>query len=248
MYYQRKELYNMQLYPAIDIKDGHCVRLSQGLFNEIKIYSDSPADMAKHWEDLGATYLHIVDLDGALAGESVNKDAIKKIRAAVSIPIELGGGIRDKKTVGDMLALGIDRVIIGTKAVKQPEFVKELIDSYGAEAIVVGIDAKDGFVAIEGWGEVSSIEVEELCKQMKAYGVIHIIYTDISKDGMLCGPNIKATKQLTDNTSLDIIASGGISCMEDLQNLYDSGIKGSIIGKALYENKLKLDEAVKLFE
>jgi len=238
----------MQLYPAIDMKGGKCVRLTQGLFDQVKVYSDTPADMARVWVGQGATYLHIVDLDGALAGYSVNGPAIRAIAEAVNVPIQLGGGIRSAGAVQYMLDLGITRCIIGTKAVQQPEFIGELIDRFGPERIVVGVDAKDGMVAVDGWERVSSITAGDLCMQMKDYGVRHIVYTDISRDGMLSGPNVEGARLLTEKTGLDVISSGGMSCMEDLQRLSDQGIKGAIIGKALYENRISLPEAVAKFQ
>lgn len=238
----------MQLYPAIDMKGGKCVRLTQGLFDNVKVYSDTPESMAKLWADKGGTFLHLVDLDGALKGHSVNEEQIRRIVETVSIPTEIGGGIRSEEAVKNMLSLGVSRVIIGTKAVEQPEFMKNMVEKFGAEKIVAGIDAKDGMVAIQGWEKVSNISALELCMKMKDYGIRHIIYTDISKDGMLCGPNVAMTKELTDATGLDIIASGGVSGMEDLKNLYEAGIKGAIIGKALYENRIDLTEAVRMFE
>ena len=238
----------MQLYPAIDIKNGSCVRLTQGLFDNVKVYSDTPADMARLWVAQGASFLHLVDLDGALAGRSVNEEAIGKIVSSVSVPVQLGGGIRSREAVKNMLDLGISRVIIGTKAVENPEFIRDLVAEFGSERIVVGVDAKDGMVAIEGWEKVSSLTASSLCMKMKEYKVKHIVYTDISKDGMLSGPNVEYTRTLTEETGLDIIASGGVSSMEDLNNLYRAGIKGAIIGKALYENRIDLKEAVRLYE
>lgn len=238
----------MQLYPAIDMKGGKCVRLTQGLFDNVKVYSDTPADMAKLWVSQGATFLHIVDLDGALAGHSVNEEAIREIAKSVNVPIQLGGGIRSAEAVKNMLALGITRCIIGTRAVEQPEFIRDLVQEFGADRIVVGVDAKDGMVAVEGWEKTSSLTAVDLCEKMKVYGVKHIVYTDISRDGTLTGPNVSYTKMLTDKTGLDVIASGGMSCMEDLQNLYDSGIRGAIIGKALYENRISLPNALARFQ
>ena len=238
----------MQLYPAIDMKNGRCVRLSQGEFKNITVYSEHPEGIAALWQEKKATFLHLVDLDGALAGRSVNEETIKKIVSSVNIPVEIGGGIRSEEAVKNMLSLGVKRVIIGTKAVEEPEFLKDMVEKFGADAIAAGIDAKAGMVAIQGWEQVSTVTATELCLKMKEYGVKHIIYTDISRDGMLSGPNIPATKKLTLETGLDIIASGGVSCMEDLQSLYDAGISGAIIGKALYENRVDLEEAVCRFE
>lgn len=238
----------MQLYPAIDMRGGKCVRLTQGLFDQEKVYGDSPADMAKLWVSQGASFLHLVDLDGALAGHSVNADAISEILKAVDVPVELGGGLRSAESVRFMLDLGVSRCIIGTKAAKNPEFIRELIQEFGPERIAVGVDAKNGMVAVEGWEQTSSVTAVELCLKMKEYGVQHIIYTDISRDGMLSGPNVPETKLLFEKTGLDVIASGGVSCMEDLEQLCAQGIPGVIIGKALYERKICLREAVERFE
>ena len=238
----------MQLYPAIDMKNGQCVRLRQGAFKDITIYSDAPEKVAAHWQEKGASFLHLVDLDGALAGYSVNEEVIRRIADTVSIPIEIGGGIRSGEAVERMLGLGVRRVIIGTKAVEHPEFLRDIVRTFGEEAIVAGVDAKDGMVAVEGWEKVSSLTARDLCLTMKEYGVRHIVYTDISRDGMLSGPNVEATRKLTEETGLDIIASGGVSCMEDLKRLHEAGIRGVIIGKALYENRIDLAEAVRLYE
>ena len=238
----------MQLYPAIDMKNGQCVRLRQGAFKDITIYSDAPEKVAAHWQEKGASFLHLVDLDGALAGYSVNEEVIRRIADTVSIPIEIGGGIRSGEAVERMLGLGVRRVIIGTKAVEHPEFLRDMVRTFGEEAIVAGVDAKDGMVAVEGWEKVSSLTARDLCLTMKEYGVRHIVYTDISRDGMLSGPNVEATRKLTEETGLDIIASGGVSCMQDLKELHEAGIRGAIIGKALYENRIHLKEAVMLYE
>ncbi|ANU50258.1 1-(5-phosphoribosyl)-5-((5-phosphoribosylamino)methylideneamino)imidazole-4-carboxamide isomerase [Enterocloster clostridioformis] len=238
----------MQLYPAIDMKNGQCVRLRQGAFKDITIYSDAPEKVAAHWQEKGASFLHLVDLDGALAGYSVNEEVIRRIADTVSIPIEIGGGIRSGEAVERMLGLGVRRVIIGTKAVEHPEFLRDMVRTFGEEAIVAGVDAKDGMVAVEGWEKVSSLTARDLCLTMKEYGVRHIVYTDISRDGMLSGPNVEATRKLTEETGLDIIASGGVSCMEDLKCLHEAGIRGAVIGKALYENRIDLAEAVRLCE
>ena len=238
----------MQLYPAIDMKTGQCVRLRQGAFKDITIYSDAPEKVAAHWQEKGASFLHLVDLDGALAGYAVKEEGIRRIADTVAIPIEIGGGIRSKEAVERMLDLGVRRVIIGTKAAEHPEFLRDMVRTFGEEAIVAGVDAKDGRVAVEGWEKVSSLTASDLCLTMKEYGVRHIVYTDISRDGMLSGPNVEATRKLTEETGLDIIASGGVSCMEDLKCLHEAGIRGAIIGKALYENRIDLAEAVRLYE
>ncbi|MBQ4283660.1 MAG: 1-(5-phosphoribosyl)-5-[Lachnospira sp.] len=238
----------MRLYPAIDIKDGKCVRLKKGLFNEVTVYSDEPYKIAKQFEADGAHFIHTVDLDGALKGRSVNAATIEKIVKSVSIPVQLGGGIRTLENIKEVLDLGVYRAIIGTKAVENPDFIREAIDKFGAEHIVVGIDAKDGYVAIEGWEKLSDKTAVNMALAMKEMGVQTIVYTDISKDGMLTGPNVEQTKILSDKTGIDIIASGGMSCMDDLENIYNAGIHGAIIGKAIYEKRIVLKDAVAKYE
>ena len=238
----------MRLYPAIDIKDGKCVRLKKGLFDKVTVYSDEPWEIAKEFERAGAKFIHNVDLDGALKGRSVNAEVIKKIVNSVSIPVQLGGGIRTLENIQEVLDLGIYRAIIGTKAVQNPDFIRQAIERFGADRIVVGVDAKDGLVAIEGWEKVSDQTALGMAMAMKEMGVKTIVYTDISKDGMLSGPNIEQTKLLSDRTGIDIIASGGMSCMQDLENVCEAGIHGAIMGKALYEKKIDLREAVLKFE
>lgn len=238
----------MKLYPAIDMKDGRCVRLQQGRFDQVKIYSDSPAEVAALWESKGASFLHLVDLDGALRGRSVNAECIRQIVQTVQIPTELGGGIRTLNDIEEVLELGVYRAIIGTKAVEDPDMLRQAVERFGAEHIVVGIDAKDGMVAVNGWEEVSQVSAMELALQMKEMGVKTIIYTDISRDGMLSGPNVEATKRLSDATGLDVVASGGVSCMEDLRKIHEAGIHGAIMGKSLYEGRIDLVEAVMEFE
>lgn len=238
----------MQLYPAIDLKNGQCVRLTQGKFDQVKVYSEEPWEMARHWEEMGASYLHLVDLDGALAGSLVNGPVIEKIVKSIRIPVQIGGGIRSMETIEALRTLGVYRTIIGTKAVENPDFIKAAAERFGSEHIVVGVDAKDGLVATDGWERVSGRKALDLCLEMKEMGIRHIVYTDISRDGMLTGPNVEQTKLLTEKTGLDIIASGGVSGMGDLENLYHSGIHGAIIGKALYEERIDLKSAVHRFE
>ena len=238
----------MKLYPAIDLKDGNCVRLIQGDYNEMTIYGNSPAEMAKKWESLGGTYLHIVDLDGAKEGKHMNEEAIADIVAAVKIPIEVGGGIRTLEDIRKQLAYGVDRVILGSAAIKNKSLVKEAIDTFGADKIVVGVDAKEGKVAIEGWLEVTDTTALSFCKELEGIGVKTVIYTDIAKDGMMQGPNIEETAKLVAATKLDIIASGGVSRMEDLERLEAIGVYGAIIGKALYIWAIDLKEAAERFQ
>lgn len=238
----------MRLYPAIDLKDGKCVRLIQGDYNEVTIFGDDPAEMAKKWESQGGKYLHLVDLDGAKAGKGINDEAIKSIIQAVTIPVELGGGIRTLEDIKAKLELGVDRVILGSVAVSHLDLVREAVERYGSDKIVVGVDAKEGKVAVEGWLEVSTRTALEFCRELKGVGVKTVIYTDIAKDGMMQGPNIDATKQLIDETGMDVVASGGVATLEDLKRVEMIGAEGAIIGKALYIDAIDLKEAVALFE
>ena len=238
----------MRLYPAIDIKNGQCVRLRQGVFEDTTVYANEPFEVAKEFEADGAKFLHIVDLDGALRGTGANDEALKKIVENVSIPVEIGGGIRTMEDIEHRLSLGVTRVILGTKAVENPEFVKDAVDKFGADKIVVGIDAKDGMVAIKGWETISNIDAVTLALSMKEMGVKTIIYTDISKDGMLCGPNFAQTARLVEATGMDIVASGGVSCMDDLIELEKINVEGAILGKAIYEKRVDLKEAAARFD
>lgn len=234
----------MRIYPAIDIKDGKCVRLFKGQFSDVTVYGDSPAEMAKKWEAQGGEYIHVVDLDGALKGHGVNADIIKNICSSVNVPVQTGGGIRTMEDIEAKLSCGISRVIIGTKAVSDSEFVKRAIDKYG-EKIVIGIDAKDGMVAIEGWEKTSNFTAIEFAEKMVSIGVKTIVYTDIATDGTLAGPNVSAMSEMVKAVNADIIASGGIGSLEHIKSLMPTGIEGVIVGKALYTEKVNLTEAVK---
>jgi len=240
----------MIVFPAIDIRDGKCVRLLKGDFQQETIFSDSPAAMAKKWQSQGAKYLHLVDLDGALAGSSQNLTAIKEILSVVDIPVELGGGIRTMEQIETLLALGITRVILGSAAVKNPDLVRKACAKFG-ERIVVGIDAKDGIVAVEGWGKSGNIGVIELAQKMKAAGVKTIIYTDINRDGTLSGVNVEATVKLAQESGIKIVASGGVKSLEDIRVLKAqeaAGIEGVIAGKSIYMGTLDLAAAIKIAE
>lgn len=234
----------MRVYPAIDIKDGKCVRLTQGRFDDITVYGDDPAEMAKKWERMGADFIHVVDLDGALDGRWTNGDAIKKICSSVNAKVQTGGGVRSMEDIKMRLDAGIWRVIIGTAAVKNPEFVKEAVEVFGAEHIVVGIDAKDGYVATHGWEKVSGETAVEFAKKMADFGVETIVYTDIATDGMLTGPNRAAMREMASAVSADIIASGGIGSDEDVFSLEDSGVEGVIVGRALYTDRVDLKKVL----
>lgn len=236
----------MRIYPAIDIRGGKCVRLLKGDFEKETTFSDAPEEMAKKWEAMGAEYLHLVDLDGALAGMSKNLDTVKKILTAVDIPCELGGGIRSMENIKEVLDTGVERVILGSVAVKNPALVKEACAKYG-ERIVVGIDAKDGMVAVDGWGVSSDVKVTELAKKMKAVGVKTIIYTDISRDGTLEGVNVEATARLAKESGVKIVASGGVRSEADIRALLPherDGIEGVIVGKSIYMGTLDLAAAL----
>ncbi len=233
----------MRIYPAIDIKDGKCVRLLRGSFDDVTIYGDDPAEMAKKWESLGGEYIHVVDLDGALKGHGVNAEAIKAICDAVKVPVQTGGGIRTMSDIEAKLECGISRVIIGTKAVSDADFVKEAVRKYG-DKIVIGIDAKDGMVAVEGWEKTSEYKAVEFAKKMEDIGVKTIIYTDIATDGTLMGPNVDAMAEMVSNTNMDIIASGGIGTIGHIKSLIPTGVEGVITGKALYTDSISLPEAI----
>ncbi len=238
----------MQIYPAVDIKDGKCVRLTQGNFDAVTVYEENPVKAAQNWLAQGASYLHIVDLDGAKQGNSQNEEIIAEIAKLSNIPVQTGGGVRSFEDIERKLSKGVARVILGTVAVHQPELVKQAVQKFGSDKIVVGIDAKNGNVAVAGWEEISNISALELCLQMKEYGIKTIIYTDIAKDGMMSGVNIDSTKELVEKTGLDIIASGGISSMQDLKKVQEIGVQGVIVGKALYQATLQLNEIVSVFE
>lgn len=233
----------MVIYPAIDIKDGKCVRLVQGQFNDETIYSDHPVEMARKFEQLGAEYLHMVDLDGARLGEPQNIATISEIAVKLGIPIQLGGGIRTIEMIEIILCKGIERVILGTSAVKDQEMVKKAVQSFG-QNLAVAIDAREGLVAIEGWAKTSSFTAVGFAKKMEDLGASTIIYTDISRDGMLNGPNLKAMEEMVKSVKIDVIASGGVTSLKDIINLKELGISGAIVGKALYTGDIKLQEAI----
>ena len=233
----------MTIYPAIDIIDGKCVRLVQGDYSQKTTFSDSPLDVAKKWRSMGGEFIHLVDLDGAKSGDTLNFELVTRIAKALDIPVEIGGGIRNMETVDKYLQNGVFRVIIGTAAVKNPEFVREAVEKYD-DRIVVGIDAKDGMAAISGWEDVSEAPALELAKRMRDYGVKSIIYTDIATDGMLGGPNIEAMREMKNNVDVEIIASGGVSSIDDVRKLKETGVEGAIIGKALYTGDIDLKLAI----
>jgi len=238
----------MIVIPAIDLKEGKCVRLEQGLMEKDTVFSDNPGAQAKVWQDAGAELLHIVDLDGAFAGEPKNRTAIEAIIEAIDIPAQLGGGIRDLATIEAYLGMGLSRVIIGTAAQRNPALVEEACRKFPGK-IVVGIDAKNGLVAVQGWAEVTDVTAVDLAKKFEGFGVSAIIYTDISRDGMMQGVNVDATRQLAEAISIPVIASGGLSSLADIERLMaieQSGVVGAITGKAVYTGAIDLKEAVAL--
>lgn len=239
----------MLLLPAIDLTEGKCVRLYKGDLRETTVYSDNPVEVAVKWESMGAQMLHLVDLDGAFSGNQKNLGVIKKIIASIKIPVQLGGGIRNLETIEKMLDLGINRVIIGTAAVKNPQIVAEAVSKFGSKAVLVGIDSKNNKVAVEGWEEVSAKTAVEFALEMETMGVEKVVCTDISRDGTLEGLNLNGIIELAEKTKLEIIASGGVASMEDLlkvMELETMGVKGLIIGKALYTGNIDLIEALKI--
>ncbi|MFA5515828.1 MAG: 1-(5-phosphoribosyl)-5-[(5-phosphoribosylamino)methylideneamino]imidazole-4-carboxamide isomerase [Desulfuromonadales bacterium] len=238
----------MIVIPAIDLKEGKCVRLEQGLMDKDTVFSDNPGAQARDWQEQGAELLHIVDLDGAFAGAPKNRAAIEAIIQAIDIPAQLGGGIRDLATIEAYLALGLSRVIIGTAAQRNPALVEEACRNF-PERIVVGIDAKNGQVAVQGWAEVTDVTATDLAKRFEDFGVAAIIYTDISRDGMMQGVNIDATRQLAEAISIPVIASGGLSSLADIEKLMaieSSGVVGAITGKAVYTGAIDLRQAIAL--
>lgn len=236
----------MLLIPAIDLHRGKCVRLRRGVRNEETVYSHDPAAVARQWQEGGAKRLHVVDLDGAFEGKQVNAAVIAQITGAVHIPVQLGGGMRDQLAVEQAFELGVSSVILGTAAVEQPELIRELVKLYPGR-IIAGIDARDGVAAIKGWVEGSKRNAVELAKEMEAYGVAEIIYTDISRDGMLTGPNVEAMGEMAAALQIPVIASGGVSSLEDLlrlKTLENLGVSGVIVGQALYSGRIELEKAI----
>ncbi len=236
----------MFIIPAIDIKDGRCVRLLQGRKEDVTVYSEDPSLTALKWEAYGASLLHIVDLDGAFTGEQKNIESIRRIREAVKMEIEVGGGIRGNERINLLISMGIDRVILGTAAIEKPELVKEACKKHPGK-VLVGIDAKDGLVAVKGWVEVTKVMARELALRMQECGAAGIIYTDISKDGMMTGPNIEATREMVEALNIPVIASGGVSSIDDIKKLMAiKGLWGTITGKAIYSGAIDLKEAISI--
>lgn len=237
----------MLLIPAIDLKDGQCVRLKQGVMEDATVFSDNPVEVALHWRDQGARRLHLVDLNGAFAGKPKNLAPIREILAEVGddMPVQLGGGIRDLNTIDAYLDMGLKYVIIGTAAVKNPGFLHDACDAFPGQ-VIVGLDAKDGMVAIDGWAKITNHDVIEMARRFQDYGVVSVIYTDIGRDGMMSGVNIDATVKLAQALTIPVIASGGLTNLDDVKKLCaveHEGIEGAITGRAIYEGSIKFEEA-----
>lgn len=233
----------MQIWPAIDLRGGKCVRLVQGDYARETVYGDDPAAMARRWVGEGAKFLHLVDLDGARDGKLINQDAVAAIVSAVDVPTELGGGVRYESSIRQLLELGLSRVVVGTKAIREPDWLKQMCATF-PEQIVLGIDAKDGRVATDGWLEVSDVPAADLAAQFDGQPLAAIVYTDIATDGMLAGPNVEAMREMASAVNVPVIASGGVTTAEDVAKLKQTGVAGCIIGRALYEGKLSLADAL----
>ena len=233
----------MNIIPAIDLIDGKAVRLQKGDYNKVTVYSEYPEKVAKYFYDCGARYLHVVDLDGAKSGKADNFDVIKNIVNASGLSVEVGGGIRNMDMVDTYVKAGVDRIILGTAAITDPEFLRAAVEKY-RDKITVGVDIKDGMVAIKGWTEVSAVSCEDFCRQLEALGVSSVICTDISKDGMMSGTNLELYRNLNSNFSINFIASGGVSTLEDIKALKTMNLFGAIVGKAIYTGAIDLKEAI----
>ncbi len=234
----------MEVIPAIDLRGGRCVRLFQGDYAQETVYSDDPVEVALRWQEMGAVRLHVVDLDGAARGEPVNLGVIESIAGSLTSPIQMGGGIRDMDAVKKALGIGVGRVVLGTSAVGNPDLVEAACQRFGPEALIVGVDARDGLVATRGWRESSDVTAIDLVHQMAALGIRRFVYTDISRDGTMTEPNFQAIEELIKSADAAVIASGGVSSIEHLRRLAGLGVEGTIVGKALYEGAIDLREAI----
>ena len=234
----------MEVIPSIDLRGGRCVRLYQGDYDKETVYSDDPLGVALQWQEMGAPRIHIVDLDGAASGTQANVEVLRLLGKSMDVPLQVGGGIRDMSSAESILDMGVQRIVLGTSAVESPSLVEQVCRRFGTEAIVVGVDARDGLVAIRGWRELSSITAIGLIHKMTALGVKRFIYTDISRDGTLSEPNFQAIEAITQDCDVALVASGGISSIEHLERLVSLGVEGAIIGKALYTGDIDLREAI----
>ena len=233
----------MQVWPAIDLRGGKCVRLRQGDYDQETVFGDDPAGMARDWVEQGADRLHLVDLDGARDGTQANRQALQSILAEVSVPCQIGGGIRDETTIGQLIDLGAARLVVGTRAVKDPDWFRAMIRTF-PNSLVLGLDARDGMVATDGWLEVSPTSAPDLARQFADEPIAGIVYTDIARDGMLAGPNLDAMSQMQRAVAVDVIASGGVTTLDDVRSLCDLGLAGCIVGRALYEGRVTLPDVL----
>ena len=234
----------MEVIPAIDLRVGRCVRLHQGDFQRETVFSDDPVAMALRWQEQGGPRLHVVDLDGAATGEPAHLEVISAIVAALGIPVQVGGGIRSAATARAWLDAGVERVVIGTAAVRDPEMVRDVCRDHGSERVVVSVDAREGMVALQGWTEASEVSVLDLARRMGELGVARLLYTDIARDGTLTGPDLDTNARLVQETGMAVLASGGVSSVEDVRQLVPTGVEGVIVGRALYTGAVRLPDAV----
>lgn len=234
----------MEVIPAIDLKNGRCVRLFQGDFNQETVFSDDPLATALSWEEQGGHRIHVVDLDGAIQGRPAHLEVITSIASTLRIPVQVGGGIRDLRSAETWLDAGVDRIVIGTAAVRDPDMVQEICRKFGSERVVVSVDAKEGLVALQGWKEASTTTVFQLASQMAQIGVVRLLYTDIARDGALSGPDFITNERLVIETGLAIQASGGVASVEHIKDLVPTGVDGVIVGRAIYTGGVSLSEAV----
>lgn len=235
----------MRIWPAIDLRNGKCVRLQQGDYSRETVFGEHPVEMAKHWVSEGASCLHLVDLDGARDGDSINADVIAEIVKEVSIPCQVGGGVRSEATIESMLKVGVDRLVVGTKALKDPEWFTAMSHKF-PNRLVLGLDARDGRVATDGWLETSDVDATEMARQFERHPIAAIVYTDIARDGMLSGPNVDAMRKMKLAVSVEVVASGGVAKASDVEVLAKAGMDGCIVGRALYEKTVLLPEIIEL--
>ena len=238
----------MQVIPAIDIRGGRCVRLFQGDYEKETVYADDPVETARRWENEGATNLHVIDLDGAKDGIACNETHIQNICRRTEARIQVGGGIRSLEIANHYKELGVSRLILGTTAVESPEIISSIIDIHGSESVIISVDAKDGFVALDGWTRGSEVTVKDLIRSMTEYGVVRCMYTDITRDGTLTEPNFQSIEDIINETDMKIIAAGGISTVKSIKHLYELGVEAAIVGKAIYTGDLSLREALNAVE